>query len=168
MGEFFVFIDEAHRTQSGKLARTMRMILPGAVFYGFTGTPLLRSDKQTSLEVFGPYIGTPYRFNEAVEDGVVLDLRYEARDIDQRVASPKKIDEWFEAKTKGLNDWQKQELKAHWGTLQQVLSSKSRMDRVVLVALSWVRARNPESAWASTLTGASCTTAGGGGSGRRL
>ncbi|MEH0072954.1 DEAD/DEAH box helicase family protein [Pannonibacter sp. Pt2-lr] len=90
VGEFFVFIDEAHRTQSGKLARAMRSILPGSVFFGFTGTPLLRSDKQTSLEVFGPYIGTPYRFNEAVEDGVVLDLRYEARDIDQRVASPKR------------------------------------------------------------------------------
>lgn len=61
VGEFFVFIDEAHRTQSGKLARAMRTILPDAVFFGFTGTPLLRSEKQTSLEVFGPYIGAPYR-----------------------------------------------------------------------------------------------------------
>ena len=57
VGEFFVFIDEAHRTQSGKLARAMRQILPDAMFVGFTGTPLLRSDKQTSLETFGPYIG---------------------------------------------------------------------------------------------------------------
>lgn len=130
VGEFFVFIDEAHRTQAGKLARAMRMILPEAVFYGFTGTPLLRTDKQTSLEVFGPYIGTPYRFNEAVEDGVVLDLRYEARDIDQRVASPKKIDEWFEAKTKGLTPVAKATLKARWGTLQRVLSSKDRLQQI--------------------------------------
>lgn len=130
VGEFFVFIDEAHRTQSGKLARAMRMILPDAVFIGFTGTPLLRSDKQTSLEVFGPYIGTPYRFNEAVEDGVVLDLRYEARDIDQRVASPKKIDEWFEAKTKGLTPVAKATLKQRWGTLQRVLSSKDRLEQI--------------------------------------
>ena len=42
-----------------------------------------------------------------------------------------KIDAWFEAKTKGLNDWQKDELKKQWGTMQNVLSSKSRMDRVV-------------------------------------
>jgi type I restriction enzyme R subunit len=130
VGEFFAFIDEAHRTQSGKLAKAMRMILPDAVFYGFTGTPLLRTDKQTSLEVFGPYIGTPYRFNEAVEDGVVLDLRYEARDIDQRVASPKKIDEWFEAKTKGLTPVAKATLKARWGTLQRVLSSKDRLEQI--------------------------------------
>ncbi|MEO3479213.1 HsdR family type I site-specific deoxyribonuclease [Phaeobacter sp. CAU 1743] len=130
VGSFFVFIDEAHRTQSGKLARAMRTILPDAVFYGFTGTPLLKSDKQTSLEVFGPYIGTPYRFNEAVEDGVVLDLRYEARDIDQRVASPTKIDEWFEAKTKGLTPVAKATLKQRWGTLQRVLSSKDRLEQI--------------------------------------
>lgn len=117
VGEFFVFIDEAHRTQSGKLARAMRMILPDAVFIGFTGTPLLKTDKHTSLETFGPYIGKPYRFNEAVEDEVVLDLRYEARDIDQRISSPKKIDEWFEAKTKGLTPVAKANLKQRWGTL---------------------------------------------------
>ncbi|RJE80015.1 type I restriction endonuclease subunit R [Paracoccus sp. JM45] len=130
VGEFFVFIDEAHRTQSGKLAKAMRMILPDAVFIGFTGTPLLKSDKHTSLEVFGPYIGTPYRFNEAVEDGVVLDLRYEARDIDQRISSPKKIDEWFEAKTKGLTPVAKATLKQRWGTLQRVLSSKDRLEQI--------------------------------------
>jgi type I restriction enzyme, R subunit len=61
----------------------------------------------------------------------VLDLVYEARDIDQRLGSEGKIDAWFEAKTKGLNDWQKDELKKQWGTMQNVLSSKSRMDRVV-------------------------------------
>ncbi|KAA0571577.1 HsdR family type I site-specific deoxyribonuclease [Azospirillum sp. B21] len=130
VGEFFVFIDEAHRTQSGKLAGSMRMILPDAVFYGFTGTPLLRTDKQTSLEVFGPYIGTPYRFNEAVEDRVVLDLRYEARDIDQRVASPTKIDAWFEARTRGLTPVAKATLKQRWGTLQRVLSSKDRLGQI--------------------------------------
>jgi len=64
-------------------------------------------------------------------DDVVLDLVYEARDIDQYLGSQEKIDAWFEAKTKGLNDWQKDELRKHWGTMQKVLSSKSRMDRVV-------------------------------------
>lgn len=130
VGEIFVFVDECHRTQSGKLHRVMKAMLPNAVFVGFTGTPLLKKDKVTSLEVFGGYIHT-YKFSEAVEDEVVLDLVYEARDIDQRLGSQTKIDAWFEAKTKGLNDWQKEELKAKWGTMQQVLSSKSRMDRVV-------------------------------------
>lgn len=130
VGEIFVSVDECHRTQSGKLHRVMKALLPGAVFIGFTGTPLLTQDKQTSLEVFGRYIHT-YKFDEAVEDEVVLDLVYEARDIDQQLSSPDRIDAWFEAKTKGLNNWQKAALREQWGTLQKVLSSRSRMDRVV-------------------------------------
>ena len=130
VGELFVFVDECHRTQSGRLHRTMKAMLPNAVFVGFTGTPLLKKDKQTSLEIFGKYIHT-YKFNEGVEDGVILDLVYEARDIDQRLSSQKRIDEWFEAKTRGLNDFQKSEIKKKWGTMQKVLSSRSRMERVV-------------------------------------
>lgn len=130
VGEIFVFVDECHRTQSGKLHRAMKAFMPNAVFIGFTGTPLLKEDKQTSLEVFGRYIHT-YKFSEAVEDEVVLDLIYEARDIDQKLGSEDKIEAWFEAKTKGLNHWQKDELKKKWGTMQAVLSSKSRIARVV-------------------------------------
>jgi type I restriction enzyme R subunit len=130
VGEIFVFVDECHRTQSGRLHRVMEAILPNAVFIGFTGTPLLKKDKQTSLEVFGGYIHT-YKFSEAVEDQVVLDLVYEARDIDQRLGSQDKIDAWFDAKTRGLNEWQKAALREKWGTMQNVLSSRGRMDRVV-------------------------------------
>jgi type I restriction enzyme R subunit len=129
-GELFVFIDECHRTQSGKLHKVMKAILQDAVFIGFTGTPLLKADKQTSLEVFGKYIHT-YKFNEAVADDVVLDLMYEARDVDQKLSSPEKVDAWFENKTRGLNDFQKFELKKKWGTMQKVLSSRSRMEQVV-------------------------------------
>ncbi|MDH0202700.1 type I restriction endonuclease subunit R [Comamonas aquatica] len=130
VGEVFVFVDECHRTQGGKLNRVMKALMPNAVFIGFTGTPLLKKDKATSLEVFGGYIHT-YKFSEAVKDGVVLDLVYEARDIDQKLGSQDKIDQWFDAKAKALNDWQKEELKKQWGTMQNVLSSKARMDRVV-------------------------------------
>lgn len=129
-GEVFVFVDECHRTQSGKLHKTMKAILKNTTFIGFTGTPLLQKDKKTSLEVFGKYIHT-YKFNEAVLDEVVLDLVYEARDVDQKITSPAKIDAWFEAKTKGLNDFQKSELKRKWGTMQKVLSSGSRLDVIV-------------------------------------
>ena len=130
VGEVFVFVDECHRTQSGKLHRAMKAIMPNAVFIGFTGTPLLKKDKKTTLEVFGSYIHT-YKFSEAVEDEVVLDLVYEARDIDQKLTSQEKVDSWFEAKTRGLNDWQKEELKNKWGTMQRVLSSRPRMEKVV-------------------------------------
>ena len=130
VGELFVFVDECHRTQSGRLHKVMKAMLPSALFIGFTGTPLLKKDKSTSLEVFGKYIHT-YKFNEAVEDGVVLDLVYEARDIDQRISSQARIDKWFAAATKDLNEFQQAELKKKWGTMQNVLSSKSRMNKVV-------------------------------------
>lgn len=129
-GDLFVFVDECHRTQSGKLHEAMKSILPEAMFIGFTGTPLMKKDKKKSVEVFGPYIHT-YKFDEAVADGVVLDLRYEARDIDQHITSQKKVDEWFEAKTRGLSRLAKTQLKQKWGTMQKVLSSKSRLQQIV-------------------------------------
>ena len=129
-GELFIFVDECHRTQSGKLHSAMKSILPNAMFIGFTGTPLLKKDKQKSIEVFGGYIHT-YKFDEAVNDGVVLDLRYEARDIDQNLTSQEAIDVWFEANTRGLSDIAKVQVKQKWGTMQKVLSSKSRLEKIV-------------------------------------
>ncbi len=129
-GNVFVFVDECHRTQSGKLHKAMTSILPDARFVGFTGTPLLKKDKQKSIEIFGSYIHT-YKFDEAVADGVVLDLQYEARDIDQYITSQDKVDTWFEAKTRGLSDMAKVQLKQKWGTMQKVLSSQSRLEKIV-------------------------------------
>jgi len=129
-GKVFVFVDECHRTQSGKLHKAMKSILPEAIFVGFTGTPLLKKDKQKSIEIFGSYIHT-YKFDEAVADGVILDLQYEARDIDQYITSQDKIDTWFEVKTRGLSDMAKVQLKQKWGTMQKVLSSQSRLEQIV-------------------------------------
>lgn len=128
-GNIFVFVDECHRTQSGKLHKAMKAILPEALFVGFTGTPLLKKDKATSLETFGAFIHT-YKFDEAVADKVVLDLRYEARDIDQQITDQNSIDEWFDAKTRGLNDLAKIALKSRWATMKQVLSSRDRLEKI--------------------------------------
>jgi type I restriction enzyme, R subunit len=129
-GDIYVFVDECHRTQSGKLHEAMNLILPNAIFIGFTGTPLLKKDKKKSIEVFGKYIHT-YKFDEAVKDNVVLDLRYEARNVDQDITSQAKIDQWFDAKTVGLTDYAKTELKKKWGTMKRVLSSQSRLEKIV-------------------------------------
>jgi type I restriction enzyme R subunit len=127
-GDFVVFVDECHRTQSGLLHEAMMEILPNAIFVGFTGTPLLIKDKKTSIEVFSPgYIHT-YKYDEAVADGVVLDLRYEARDIEQIITQQSKIDEYFETKTRGLNDAAKAKLKSKWGNMQKVYSSRKRLE----------------------------------------
>jgi type I restriction enzyme, R subunit len=129
-GDIFVFVDECHRTQSGLLHKAMKTILPDATFVGFTGTPLLKADKQKSIEVFGSYIHT-YKFDQAVEDEVILDLRYEARDVDQTITAQEKIDQWFDAKTRGLTKPAIVQLKQRWGTMKKVLSSKSRLDQIV-------------------------------------
>ncbi|MFD8632367.1 type I restriction endonuclease subunit R [Streptomyces sp. NPDC059533] len=129
-GNLFVFIDEAHRTQSGKMHAAMKRLLPGAMFIGFTGTPLLKADKATSMETFGSFIHE-YKFDEAIKDGVVLDLSYEARAIDQRLTSAVQVDKWFAAKTRGMTDLSKAELKKRWGTMQKVVSSEPRAMQIV-------------------------------------
>lgn len=129
-GDFYIFVDECHRTQSGKLHTAMKLILPCATFIGFTGTPLMKKDKEKSIEIFGPYIHK-YKFDEAVRDKVVLDLMYEAREVEQDVLQQEKIDAWFEAKTKSLNDVAKAKLKQRWGNLQKMFSSKARLGQIV-------------------------------------
>ena len=129
-GDLYVFVDECHRTQSGKLHRAMKKLLPEATLIGFTGTPLLKSDKPRSIETFGPYIHT-YKYDEAIRDKVVLDLRYEARDIDQHLTSEAKIDQWFDLKTQGLSDLARAQLRQRWGTMRKVTSSRDRIDKIV-------------------------------------
>ena len=129
-GDIFVFVDECHRGHTGKMHKAMKEILPKACFVGFTGTPLLKIDKNNSVAVWGGYIHE-YKYNEAVRDKVVLDLRYEARQVPQQINNQEKIDEFFNLKTKGLTDYAKSQLKKKWGTMQVLLSSADRMRRIV-------------------------------------
>ncbi len=129
-GRFYVFVDECHRTQGGDMNKQMKRWLEGAIFIGFTGTPLLRKDRRTTREVFGTYIHT-YKFHEAVADKVVLDLKYEARDVPQRITSPHAIDAYFERKTKALNNFQKAVLRKRWATMQELMSAGERKQRII-------------------------------------
>lgn len=129
-GRFYVFVDECHRTQGGDMNKQMKQWLANALFIGFTGTPLLRKDKQTTRDVFGTYIHT-YKFHEAVADKVVLDLKYEARDVPQRLTSQKAIDAWFEQKTKVLNNYQKSILRKRWATMEALMSAGERKRRII-------------------------------------
>jgi type I restriction enzyme, R subunit len=129
-GRFYVFVDECHRTQGGEFNKQMKRWLEHAIFIGFTGTPLLRKDKQTTREVFGTNIHT-YKFHEAVEDKVVLDLKYEARDVPQRLTSQKAIDAWFERATRGLNNFQKAVVRRRWATMEELMSAAERKQRII-------------------------------------
>ncbi len=130
-GRFYVFVDECHRTQGGKLNQQMKeRWLKDAIFIGFTGTPLLRKDSKATRAVFGTFIHT-YKFHEAVADKVVLDLMYDPRDVPQRLTSQKAIDDWFEKKTKGLNNFQKAVLRKRWATMEELMSAGERKQRII-------------------------------------
>ena len=129
-GRFYVFVDECHRTQGGDMNKQMKRWLADAIFVGFTGTPLLRKDKQMTRDVFGTNIHT-YKFHQAVADKVVLDLKYEARDVPQRLTSQAAIDKWFEQKTKGLNNFQKAVLRKRWASMEELMSAGERKQRSI-------------------------------------
>jgi type I restriction enzyme R subunit len=129
-GRFYVFVDECHRTQGGEMNKQMKRWLENAIFIGFTGTPLLRKDRQTTREVFGTYIHT-YKFHEAVADKVILDLKYEARDVAQRLTSQKAIDAWFDQKTKNLNNFQKAVIRKRWATMEELTSAEGRKREII-------------------------------------
>ncbi len=129
-GHFYVFVDECHRSQGGEMNLQMKRWLSNAIFIGFTGTPLLRKDKQITRDVFGTYIDT-YKFPHAVRDRVVLDLKYQAREIEQHVTSQQQIDTWFEQKTKGLNRYQKAMLRQRWANLEALMSATERKQRII-------------------------------------
>lgn len=128
-GRFYVFVDECHRSQGGDMNRQMKRWLENAIFIAFTGTPLLRRDSQTTRDIFGTYIHT-YKFHEAVADKVVLDLKYEARDVPQRITSPKAIEAYFEQKTKTLNNFQKAIIRKRWATMEELMSAEERKARI--------------------------------------
>ncbi|WP_216656103.1 HsdR family type I site-specific deoxyribonuclease [Novosphingobium sp. 1529] len=110
----FVLVDESHRTQTGKLgghsqfATKMRRLITNACYLGFTGTPLLKKDKNT-LSTFGGLIHK-YGINEAVADEAVVPLLYEGRMVEQQISGTV-IDKWFEKISEGLTNQQKADLK---------------------------------------------------------
>ena len=130
-GRFYVFVDECHRTQGGDMNKQMKRWLENAIFIGFTGTPLLKKDaaKLRTQDIFGTYIHT-YKFHEGVADGVILDLKYEARDVPQRLTSPKAIEAYFAQKTKTLNNFQKAIIRKRWATMEELMSAEERKARI--------------------------------------
>lgn len=109
----FVLVDEAHRSQNGIANFEMNRIIPNACYIGFTGTPLMRSEKE-SWRKFGGYIDK-YTIDDALADNIILPLIYEGRYVDL-VQNAEQIDRQVERITEGLNDKQKKELQRYIGT----------------------------------------------------
>ena len=127
--DIFVLVDESHRSNYGSLATKMRTVFPNACYIGFTGTPLLKHEKNT-LQTFGKLIHK-YTIKDGVDDKAIVPLIYEGRYVGQTVDEAN-IDLWFKVVTKKLNKAQIAELKAKWSSIQKLASSDSRIRRVAI------------------------------------
>jgi type I restriction enzyme, R subunit len=123
--DVFVLVDEGHRTHTGTLHVAMKMALPKACYIGFTGTPILRGDKQT-VQRFGGIIGEAYTIAQAVEDKAVVPLVYEGRHVPQSI-DEQPIDAWFERYTAALTPEQKEDLKRKYSTADQLNSTEQKI-----------------------------------------
>ncbi|MFX3637291.1 MAG: type I restriction endonuclease subunit R [Candidatus Pristimantibacillus sp.] len=108
-----LMVDEAHRTQEGDLGSKMRLALPNAFFFGLTGTPINRIDKNTfntfgAVEDKSGYM-SKYSFSDSIRDNATLPLNFEPVPVDLHV-DREKLDAEFEALTENLSKEDKAEL----------------------------------------------------------
>ena len=127
--DIFVLVDESHRSNYGSLATKMRTVFPNACYIGFTGTPLMKNEKNT-MEKFGKLIHK-YTIKDGVEDKAIVPLIYEGKFVDQKVDEDN-IDLWFNQVTKRLNDAQKADLRDKWSTIKRLASTDARIKRIAL------------------------------------
>ena len=125
----FVLVDESHRSNYGLMATKMRTVFPNACYIGFTGTPLMKSEKNTMAK-FGKLIHK-YTISDGVEDGAIVPLIYEGRFVDQKV-DEENIDLWFKQVTKRLTDSQKEDLRKKWSSIRRLTSTDARIKRIAL------------------------------------
>ena len=127
--DVFVLIDESHRSNYGSMAAKMRTVFPNACYIGFTGTPLMKREKNT-LTKFGKLIHK-YTIQNGVEDGAIVPLIYEGRFVEQKV-DEENIDMWFQQTTKRLTDPQKEDLRRKWSSIRRLTSTDARIKRIAL------------------------------------
>jgi type I restriction enzyme R subunit len=122
--DIFVLVDESHRTQYGELNIKMKNVFPNACYLGFTGTPLMKKEKNTMIR-FGKLIHK-YTIVDGVRDKTIVPLLYEGKMIEQTV-NRKAIDTRLDMITRNLNDKQKEEVKQKWSRFEKIASSDQRI-----------------------------------------
>ena len=127
--DIFVLVDESHRSNYGKMSHKMRTVFPNACYIGFTGTPLMKSEKNT-LKKFGGLIHK-YTIQDGVADGAIVPLIYEGRFVEQKV-DEKNIDLWFQQTTKRLTESQRDDLARKWSSIRRLTSTDARIKRIAL------------------------------------
>lgn len=123
--DIFILVDESHRTNFGSLAAQMRKMLPNACYIGFTGTPILKKEKNNIVK-FGGLIEPHYSIQQAVKDKAVVPLLYEGRHVEMQ-QNKQAIDLWFDRHTQGLTDEQKADLKRKYARAEML----NKADQVI-------------------------------------
>ncbi|MCU7848579.1 MAG: type I restriction endonuclease subunit R [Candidatus Thiodiazotropha sp. (ex Lucinoma kastoroae)] len=123
--DIFMLVDESHRTNFGSLSARMRQMFPNACYLGFTGTPLLKKEKNNFAK-FGGLIEPHYSINQAVEDHAVVPLLYEGRHVEME-QNRAAIDLWFERHTKDLSKQQQADLKRKYARAEML----NKADQVI-------------------------------------
>ncbi len=126
-----VMVDEAHRTQYGKLAAKMRAAMPQATFIGFTGTPIDKGFKRTTLGVFGSLIDS-YTIPQSVEDGATVPIHYEARLPELHVEGPETLDDLFEALFGNESAETQAEIRRRYANRERVAEAAKRIETIAL------------------------------------
>lgn len=127
--DIFVLVDESHRSNYGLMATRMRSVFPNACYIGFTGTPLMKSEKNTMAR-FGRLIHK-YTIRDGVEDGAIVPLIYEGRFVEQKV-DEENIDLWFKQTTRRLTEAQREDLRKKWSSIRRLTSTNARIKRIAL------------------------------------
>ena len=127
--DIFVLVDESHRSNYGLMATRMRSVFPNACYIGFTGTPLMKSEKNTMAR-FGRLIHK-YTIRDGVEDGASVPLIYEGRFVEQKV-DEENIDLWFKQTTRRLTEAQREDLRRKWSSIRRLTSTDARIKRIAL------------------------------------
>lgn len=127
--DIFVLVDESHRSNYGLMATRMRSVFPNACYIGFTGTPLMKSEKNTMAR-FGRLIHK-YTIRDGVEDGAIVPLIYEGRFVEQKV-DEENIDLWFKQTTRRLTEEQREDLRKKWSSIRRLTSTDARIKRIAL------------------------------------
>lgn len=125
----FLLVDESHRSHTGEFHNMMNEVLPNAVKIGFTGTPLLRKDKNNTYKKFGPLIGKAYKFEDGIRDKVIVPLVYEGRIIPQEVSN-EKIDDYLKYILEPLNEEQREDMRRKWSRFVPLAQTRQRIDMI--------------------------------------
>lgn len=123
----FILVDEGHRTQYGEINRRMQEVFKGAIYISFTGTPIMKKDKNI-FDKFGGLIHK-YSLDDALKDKAIVPLIYEGKMVNQEV-SKEAIDMRLDMLTRNLTSEQKIEVMKKWSRFEKVASSEQRLELI--------------------------------------